>query len=248
MAHLTPAFAEYLGELEANNTRAWFQENRTRYERDVRGPFTDLVAELIYRLKAIEPRIAMEPRDAIFRIARDLRFSREKTPYKPWMAAALVPGGRRNGRAPGFYFAVRWDGVHVGGGMYEPDRDVVPRIRRAIAADGARLARALRGKAYRELFAGELLGERLRRLPAELAAAAAKYPWVANRQWYYYAEYYDPVHVTRPDLAEWLVEHFRAALPLHEFLKDAARRRDDEDERGWRGDAGSPHPTRHRGG
>ena len=228
MAQLSTAFAEYLSELEANNTREWFQENRARYERDVRGPFTELVAELIYRLKAIEPGIAMEPRDAIFRIARDLRFSREKTPYKPWMAAALAPGGRRNGRSPGFYCAVRWDGVHVGGGLYEPDKDVVPRIRRAIARDGERLAKALRTKAYRELYGGELLGERNKRLPPELANVAARFPWVANKQWYYYAEHEDPADIARPDLADWLLRHFEAARGVHEFLREAASRRDEE--------------------
>ncbi len=107
------------------------------------------------------------------------------------------------------------------------------RRRRFIARDGERLARALRSKAYREHFGGELLGERLRRLPAELAAASAKYPWVANRNWYYYAEHDDPAHVTRPDLAQWLLEHFRAARGVHEFLKEAARARDEEDEPRW---------------
>ncbi len=229
MAPLSAACLDYLTGLEQNNTREWFHAHHDRYERDVRAPFAELVAEVIYRLRELDREIAMEPREAIFRIARDVRFSRDKAPYKPWLAAAIAPGGRRTGRAPGFYFSVRWDGVHVGGGLYEPDRDVVPRIRRAIAADGERLARALRGKAYRELFGGELLGERNKRLPAELAAAATKYPWVANRQWYYYAEYDDPAHITRPDLADWLLAHFRAALPLHEFLKEAARRREDEE-------------------
>ncbi len=232
MSPLSAACVEWLGELAENNTRAWFQANHDRYEREVRAPFVELVAELIYRLHDLDREIAMEPRDAIFRIARDVRFSRDKSPYKPWMAAAIAPGGRRTGRAPGFYLALRWDGVHVGGGMYEPDKELVPRIRRFIARDGARLARALRSKPYRELFGGELLGERNKRLPAELAAAAPKYPWVANRQWYYYAEYYDPAQITRPDLAEWLLAHFRAALPLHEFLKEAARRREEE-ENGW---------------
>ncbi len=233
MAPLSAACLDYLTGLEQNNTREWFHAHHDRYERDVRAPFAELVAEVIYRLRELDREIAMEPRDAIFRIARDVRFARDKSPYKPWLAAAIAPGGRRTGRAPGFYFSVRWDGVHVGGGMYEPDRDVVPRIRRAIAADGARLARALRGTAYRELFAGELLGERLRRLPAELAAAAAKYPWVANRQFYYFAEHHDASHVTRPDLADWLFEHFRAARGVHFFLKEAARRPPEEEDSSW---------------
>ncbi len=170
----------------------------------------------------------MEPRDAMFRIARDVRFSRDKSPYKPWMAAAIAPGGRRTGRSPGFYFAVRRGGVEVGGGMYDPERELVPRIRRAIAADGARLQKALREKASRELVGGELLGERSKRLPPELAAAAARYPWVANKQFYYFAEHEDPALITRPDLGDWLFTHFEAARGVHEFLKDAARRRQDE--------------------
>ncbi len=230
MAILTPACADYLAELERHNTRDWFQANRVRYERDVRAPFTELVQELIYRVRELDPDVAMEPRDAIFRIARDVRFSRDKSPYKPWMAAAIGPGGRRNGSAPGFYFVVRWDGVHVGGGIYEPDPEAIPRIRRAIARDGDKLLKALRAPAYRQLFGGELLGERNKRLPPELAAVADRYPWVANRQFYYYAEYDDPAHITRFDLSDWIFEHFRAARGVHDFLKDAARRRPDEEE------------------
>ncbi len=233
MSPLSSACVEWLGELAEHTTRTWVQANHDRYERDVRAPFAELVAEVIYRLRELDPEISMEPREAIFRIARDVRFSRDKSPYKPWLAAAIAPGGRRAGRAPGFYFTVRWDGVHVGGGLYEPDRDMVPRIRRFIARDGERLARALRSKPYRTLFGGELLGERNRRLPADLAAAAARYPWVANKQWYYYAEHGDPALGSRPDLADWLLEHFRAALPLHRFLKDAARARDEEETPRW---------------
>jgi uncharacterized protein (TIGR02453 family) len=229
MAQLNAAFAQYLAELERNNTREWFHANHDRYLRDVRGPFTELVAELIYRLRDLDPDIAMEPRDAVFRIARDVRFTRDKSPYKPWMAAAIAQGGRQTGHTPGFYFSVRWDGVHVGGGLYQPDRDLIPRIRRAIARDGERLAKALRTRPYRELFAGELLGERNKRLPPELAAVAPQYPWVANRQFYYYAEYHDPADITRPDLAGWLLEHFRAAHGVHAFLKEAARPRPDDE-------------------
>ncbi len=230
MAQLSAAYVDYLAGLARHNTREWFHEQHDRYERDVRAPFTELVAELIYRLREIDRDIAMEPRDAIFRIARDVRFTRDKSPYKPWMSAAIAPGGRGTGRAPGFYFAVRWDGVEVGGGMYQPEKELVPRIRRAIARDGDRLARALRTPAYRKLFGGELLGERNKRLPPPLAAVAARYPWVANRQFYYFAEHEDAALVTRPDLADWLLEYFRAARGVHEFLKEAARRPPDEDD------------------
>jgi hypothetical protein len=107
--------------------------------------------------------------------------------------------------------------------MYEPEREVVPRIRYAIAREGEALVRALRARRYRELFGGELLGERNKRLPAELAAAQERYPWVANRQFYYYAEYADPADISRPDLVDWLMDHFLAARGVHEFLKRAAR-------------------------
>lgn len=228
MAHLTTACLEYLRGLEQHNTREWFQANHDAYERDVRGPFTELVEEVIYGVRALDPEIAMDPKDAIFRIARDVRFSRDKSPYKPWMAASIAAGGRGTSHSPGFYFSVRYDGVHVGGGIYQPEPEVVARIRRSIAEHGEQLAKALRGKRYRELFGGELLGERNKRLAPELAAAAQKYPWVANKQFYYYSEYPDSAQVTRPDLAEWLLEHFRAARAVHAFLKEAARRREDE--------------------
>ena len=117
----------------------------------------------------------------------------------------------------------------MGGGIYEPNSEVVTRVRRAIARDGQRLTRALAGRHYRELYGGELLGERIKRLPPDLASAAQRYPWVANRRFYYYAEHAGAAHIARPDLADWLLQHFRAARAVHDFLKEAARKRPEVD-------------------
>jgi len=110
----------------------------------VRRPFEELVEELIFRIGAADPSVrGLTPREAIFRLARDIRFTRDKTPYKLFSAAVIAPGGRKQSRAPGFYFEIGADRIGVAGGIYQPDKETLLRIRRAIASRGAELERLL---------------------------------------------------------------------------------------------------------
>ena len=106
--------------------------------------------------------------------------------------------------------------------MYNPDKQSLLRIRQAIRRDGRTLARRLRRKRFQELF-GELHGERNKRLPKEFAEVVERFPFIANKQFYYYAEYKDPLLLLQDALADFVMQHYRAGKPVNEFLSSAVR-------------------------
>jgi len=220
MAYFTQEFIDYFKRLSRNNEREWFHAHKREYERYVKEPFNDFVGEIIDRVSVQDSEVEIEPKDAVFRIARDVRFSKDKTPYKTHMAAVIAREGRRNVQVPGLYFYFSAKGLGIGGGVYKLDKDHIRKIRRAIAEDGRTLDRATKGRAFRGLF-GELRGEKNVRLPKEFAGEVERFPLIANKQFYYLAEYDDPNILLGKDLASFVMRHYRAGKKVNDFLKAA---------------------------
>lgn len=222
MTHFGPEYVDYFRRLKRNNRREWFHANKQVYEEHVREPFREFVGEIIKRIGAIEGDLGLEPKDAIFRIARDARFSKDKTPYKTHMAAAIVRGGGKNAGLPGFYFQFGAEGLAFAGGLHTPDAAAVAKVRRAMLNDGATFAKLLRAKAFKDLY-GALAGEQNKRLAPEFAAVADKWPFIAHKQFYCWAGYDDPQQVLSPDLVQLTLRHYRAGAGISAFLRDALR-------------------------
>ncbi len=220
MTYFTKEFIGYFRRLSRNNKREWFHAHNTEYEQHVKSPFNDFVAEIIDRMSLLDPEIDIQPKDAVFRIARDTRFSKDKTPYKTWMAAVVSRDGRRDHQYPGIYFHFSHKGIAVGGGMYQPDKQNLLKIRRAVLREGKTLARALQGKQFKATF-GELQGAKNVRLPKEFAGAVERYPFIANKQFYYFAEYDDPKLLLKDDLPDFIVRHYKAGAKVSDFLRAA---------------------------
>ena len=220
MAYFTQEFIDYFKRLSRSNEREWFHAHKKEFERYVKGPFNDFVGEIIDRVSVQDSEVEIEPKDAVFRIARDVRFSKDKTPYKTHMAAVITREGRGNVQYPGLYFYFSAKGLGIGGGVYKLDKDHIRKIRRAIAKDGRTLDRATKGKAFRDLF-GELRGEKNVRLPKEFAGEVERFPLIANKQFYYLAEYDDPKILLGKDLADFVMRHYRAGKKVNDFLKAA---------------------------
>jgi len=220
MAYFSEEYIDYFVKLARNNTRDWFHAHKKEYEQYVRGPFSDFVGEVIDRVSLLDPEVEIQPGDAIFRIARDVRFSKDKTPYKTHMAAVITREGRRDVQYPGLYFYFGANGLGIGGGVYRLDKDHVLKIRRGIKEDGKALERATKSKAFKELF-GELRGERNVRLPKEFATEVERFPFIANKQFYYLAEYEDLGIMLRNDLPDFVMRHYRAGRRVNDFMKAA---------------------------
>ncbi len=160
-AHFTPALFGFLGELAENNERAWFEANRKRYLRDVRDPMLRFIEDFAPYLDEISPHYVADPRPnggSLFRIHRDIRFSKDKRPYKTNAGAHFRHAAGRDAHAPGFYLHLEPGGVFAASGVWHPDGPALNRIRQSIVDRPNEWRRATRA-------VGPLAGESLKRPP-----------------------------------------------------------------------------------
>src|SRR3712207_3689852 len=133
-----PKMASFFRGLVKNNDRQWFAAHKAEFEQHVRGPLLAVVEAVNDKLRAFAAEYVIEPsHKAIYRIYRDTRFAKDKTPYKTHIAAHFQRRGIAKNAGAGYYFAVSHEGLQVGGGMYMPGPDELAAVRGAIAADPA---------------------------------------------------------------------------------------------------------------
>ena len=163
---ITPALFEFLRDLKASNERQWFEANKERYRTEVRDPVLDFIVAFAQPLKKISPHFLADPRangGSLFRIYRDTRFSKDKTPYKTNVGAHFRHAAGKDAHAPGFYLHLEPGTCFAGCGIWHPDNHTLGRIRGAIIDRPDEWRRITTAKAFRETF--ELMGESLKRPP-----------------------------------------------------------------------------------
>lgn len=157
----------FLRNLKAHNQRAWFHRNRDRYEA-ARAEMVNLVDAVLAGLAHVEPHfLEIDPADCLFRINRDTRFSRDKSPYKAHFGAFITDRGRKVSRA-GYYLHVEPGECLVAGGLYQPPAPELKAVRRAIWEDAAPLRAILRKPSFRKAFGPELPGAKLKTVPRDV--------------------------------------------------------------------------------
>lgn len=216
---ITREYITFFEELSANNNKEWFDKNRKRYEEHVRQSFTELVESLIPGLMEIEPSILPDAKKALFRINRDIRFSADKTPYNTMMKAGLSPGGKKS-ELPGFYLGIGTDFVHMGGGLYQLDKDALKNVRLLIAAHTDEFLSILSNASFKKHF-GELKGDRNKRIDPEFQSVTDKTNYILNKQFYAMATLPTSQFINESNQAEVLMGYYRAVQPLHSFLNKA---------------------------
>jgi uncharacterized protein (TIGR02453 family) len=159
--HLGPSLFKFLRDLKRHNDREWFDANRERYENDVRAPLLAFISDFGPRLAKISKHMVADPRPiggSLFRIHRDIRFSKDKSPYKTHAACHFRhEETSKDVHGPGFYLHLEPGNVFVAGGMWRPDAVSLGKIRTAMVASPPRWKKAT--------FGIELGGESLKRPP-----------------------------------------------------------------------------------
>ena len=161
-----PALFAFLRDLAANNNRDWFEANRSRYEQHLLHPAQQFITEFAPRLRRISRHFNADPRPGkgtLFRIYRDVRFSKDKSPYKSWVGIQFRHHSAKDAHAPGFYMHLEPGNIMAGAGIWHPDTKTANRIRDAIVENSAGWTRASRGKKFAERFA--MGGDGLKRPP-----------------------------------------------------------------------------------
>ena len=165
-AYFTPAFFAFLRHLKTHNTREWFQANKPRYERDVRDPLLLFIANFGPRLRRISPHFVADPRPSggsMFRIYRDTRFARDKSPYKTHASAHFEHERAGDVHTPGYYLHLAPQNVYVGVGIWQPDSGALQKIRGAIIANPSGWKQAASAPRFTRRFVVE--GDTLKRAP-----------------------------------------------------------------------------------
>jgi uncharacterized protein (TIGR02453 family) len=219
MKYFKPAFLDFFKNLSANNSKEWFDANRKIYETEVKKPFQVFVEEMISRIQKHEPEVQIKAADAIMRINNDIRFSKDKTPYKTHMAANISVYGKKDKSYPGFYFQLSADKITVFGGAYMMETPVLNSLRNFIAQNHKAFKSVYSEKDFKEKF-GRIQGEKNKKLSPELTESAKVEPLIFNRQFYYSAELPTSL-ILSEKLTDKLMEYYLAGAGLNDFLKTA---------------------------
>ncbi|MDX1447874.1 MAG: DUF2461 domain-containing protein [Acidimicrobiia bacterium] len=160
--HFTPATFAFLRDLAANNDRQWFATNKDRYIEKVQEPALEFITDFGPRLQKISPHFTADARvvgGSLFRIQRDTRFSKDKTPYKQNTGVQFRHEAAKDAHAPGFYLHLEPSGSFMGVGLWRPETAVAYQIRHHIAEHPDDWKRATRSRKFRATF--ELGGDAL---------------------------------------------------------------------------------------
>ena len=214
------ALLEFLSGLEQNNNRPWFAWNKPAYD-VLREEFETLVTDVTARVQKFDRGLGpVDPKKAMFRIYRDTRFSKDRTPYKTHFSAAIGDRSKR-GLEPGYYFHIDHEGMLlIGGGIYRPEPEILKRVRRYIAAKPATLTRMLRSPRFKKTYGAFIEEDALSRPPRGYSIDTPHIDAIKLRHFFAMVE----VNVKkRPpkDLAADLAAGFRDLLPLMEWLRAA---------------------------
>jgi uncharacterized protein (TIGR02453 family) len=220
-AYFSPALFTFLRELKKNNNREWFQANKARYESEVRDPMLRFIADFADPLRLISRHFVADPRPvngSLFRIYRDTRFSRDKSPYKTAAAAHFRHEIAGEVHGPGFYFHLEPGDVAVGAGVWHPDADTLAKIRDAIAGHPEQWKRAVSGKAFKA--ACELWGEKLTRPPKGFDA---EHPFIEDlkRKDFVAMASFNEADACKPGFMKRVADVYRATAPFMSFLTKA---------------------------
>lgn len=213
---------QFLSELSQNNNRSWFAMNKPRYDL-LRTEFLELVTELIANVSTFDPAVAScNPKKALFRIHRDMRFAREGGPYKTTFSASITSTGLKRpsqGGGPAYYFHIDADGtLLVAGGEYLPPADRLRAIRLHLQKDAGGLNAALKDRKLKKTFGALQEENKLVRPPKGFAPDLPQIELIKLKSFIVWTE--KPIHgLSGTELKRQILTGFSHAFPLIEWLR-----------------------------
>ena len=224
-----PEALGFLRGLKKNNRRDWFEARRSTYLRELVEPMKALVEELDVRFADLAPEFVGDPKHSIFRIYRDVRFSRDKSPYKAHAALWIyhrAPGrgvGKEIDGGAGFYLHVEPGASVVAGGLWMPPRPSLALVRARFDQDLAAWERAVSGLAFTRRF-GKLLDDEdgilLKRLPRGYPEGHTAEKWLRYKSFTVH-RHYDDAAILSPKLVDRTMKDFAAMVPMCRWLNRA---------------------------
>lgn len=209
---------QFLKELKKNNNKPWFDEHRTEYE-TAKKDFIQFLEGLIEKMKTFDPEMAeVKAKDCLFRINRDVRFSKNKDPYKPNFGASINFKGRKS-TYPGYYVHLEPGGVFVGGGAYMLMPDELQKVRQEIDYNTKDFFKIIASKPFKSIYK-EIKGESLVNPPKGFDGTSEAIEYIKQKQFYAMASIADADILTAA-FEKKILEAFKALVPLNRFLSQA---------------------------
>ena len=217
MSFFTQDLLDFFIELAPNNNKDWFDENRKRYEKSVKDPFKAFVTHLISKLSDINTEFKdLEAKDCIFRINRDIRFSKDKQPYKLQVSAVITPGGKKDKTGNGVYFEIGPERLRVYGGIYEIEKEDLLELRIGISENLDEFKKLYSNPQFVKFY-GELRGAKNKILPKDLKEFGEIEPLIFNKQFYFFTEF-TPETILFDNLDELILDCYKVGKPTQDFF------------------------------
>ena len=214
---IEPSTIKFLKELEKNNNRDWFQANKKAFLA-AQDNVAALAGYLIGEIGKFDSAVSgLDPKSCVFRIYRDIRFSKDKSPYKTNLGAYISPGGRKS-MQPGYYIHIQPGQCFVAAGKHMPDAAELLKIRTAINAKPKDFLGIVEKRAFREKF-GELHGDRLSRPPKGFSDNSPVIEYLKLKSFTVYSEYRNNKQITSADFPKQIARDLKAMFPLVDYLR-----------------------------
>jgi uncharacterized protein (TIGR02453 family) len=214
-------FFRFFGELTANNNRDWFNDNKNRYYESVVNPISEFIVCMGQRLRKISKHYVADPKPhggSMFRIYRDTRFSKDKTPYKTHAGVHFRHEAGKDAHAPGFYVHLGTEELYFGGGIWSPPSQKLNLIRNHIADNARSWARIANARKVGEV--GGIKGDSLKRPPQGFDAQHVHIEDLKRKSFYVMTEA-KRASARKPGFVDDVTVAFRRAAPLNRFICDA---------------------------
>lgn len=202
---------DMLAQLKANNNREWFTQNKKAFQKEenhVKAFFKEIFEEL-NKIDALE-------KMQIFRIYRDVRFSKDKSPYKSHFSVGFVR--QKPQLRGGYYLHIENDSCFVGGGFWEPHKDDLLRIRKELAIDASELREIINQKEFKHYF-GTLQGEELKTAPRDFDKEHPAIDLIRKKQ-YLVTRNFSTNEVLSPNFKQEVITTFKAMRPFFDYMSD----------------------------
>lgn len=215
MTHIPPSTLEFLKDLRRHNNREWFNEHKARYQAEHRH-MIDFAKTLRDRLSHYDKLEPQSGKQILFRIYRDVRFSKDKSPYKTHFAGHLKRATKW--LRGGYYFHISPGESMVGGGFWAPEKEDLLRIRQELAADAEPLRQIIAAPEFQQTF-GELMGDTVKTAPKGFSRDHPNIDLIRHKQFVVRHDFSD-AEVTSPEFMDQLVESFRRMRPFFDYMSD----------------------------
>ncbi|MCU0357420.1 MAG: DUF2461 domain-containing protein [Cyclobacteriaceae bacterium] len=210
---------KFLKDLTKNNNRDWFEKNKARYV-EAKNAFEVFLEEFHRELVLIDESLAgLNPRKQAFRIYRDVRFSKDKRPYKINMGAGFSPGGKMM-QEPGYYIHIEPGNCFVASGLYQPDPENLAKVRQEIDYNADAFLHILKNKSFRKYFDGLDDFDRVKTAPKGYPKDHPQIEVLKNKSFIISHAFTDQQAKER-NFYKQVVAACRAAKPFNDFLKEA---------------------------